>query len=286
MAEGTYLIFGDLHGRILPAFRLALAWQREQQEQVEGLLQVGDLGFFPDFQRLDKATRRHAEKDPLELGAQQVFDRSREADAIFAEPELTADMWFTVGNHEDFDALELLQHGAGSAPGDFPVDYYHRVHCIRDGCVATLPGELRVGALWGIDDRAPRARTNVPKGARIRSRSATALAGSSFDVLLTHEAPRDGVYADAGSEEITLILHLAQPAFAFFGHYGRWGPVTAVDLSPCQVYQLHGLELRTSGGCAEEGSVGVLRCSKEGSRFEYVDPAWLRTFTRHNWQHR
>jgi hypothetical protein len=43
----TYLVFGDLHGRILPAFRLALAWQRDHGERLAGLLQVGDLVTSP-----------------------------------------------------------------------------------------------------------------------------------------------------------------------------------------------------------------------------------------------
>jgi hypothetical protein len=46
------------------------------------------------------------------------------------------------------------------------------------------------------------------------------------------------------------------------------------------------LELRGRSGCAEEGSVGVLRSGAEGGRFEYLDPEWLCTFSRHNWQHR
>ncbi|HEX5271729.1 MAG TPA: hypothetical protein VFW33_14625, partial [Gemmataceae bacterium] len=62
----TYLVFGDLHGRVLPAFRLARAWSREHAIALAGLLQVGDLGYFPDPARFDKATKRHAEKDPLE----------------------------------------------------------------------------------------------------------------------------------------------------------------------------------------------------------------------------
>src|SRR6266550_521159 len=48
MRSCTYLVFGDLHGRILPAFRLASAWAREHQTPLDGVLQVGDLGFFPD----------------------------------------------------------------------------------------------------------------------------------------------------------------------------------------------------------------------------------------------
>src|SRR5438128_823673 len=101
----TYLVFGDLHGRILPAFRLASAWAREHETPVDGLLQAGDLGFFPDPSRLDKATKRHAEDDPLELGAQLIAEPSALADAVFADPSCPPRLWFTCGNHEDFDIL-------------------------------------------------------------------------------------------------------------------------------------------------------------------------------------
>src|SRR5437764_14230121 len=101
MVEATYLVFGDLHGRILPAFRLASAWAREHGDAVAGLLQVGDLGYFPDPARLDKATRRHASADPLELGTLLVAEPSPEADAVFAEADTPEGLWFTAGNAED-----------------------------------------------------------------------------------------------------------------------------------------------------------------------------------------
>ena len=84
MRPSTYLVFGDLHGRVLPAFRLAQAWSREHGVALDGLLQVGDLGYFPDPARLDKATRRHAAHDALEAGARLVAEPSEEADAVFA----------------------------------------------------------------------------------------------------------------------------------------------------------------------------------------------------------
>ena len=62
MGPATYLVFGDLHGRVLPAFKLAQAWSREHGVALAGLLQVGDLGYFPEPSRFDKATQRHAEK--------------------------------------------------------------------------------------------------------------------------------------------------------------------------------------------------------------------------------
>jgi hypothetical protein len=286
MSTSTYLIFGDLHGRILPAFRLALAWQREHDERVAGLLQVGDLGYFPDVSRLDKATKRFAERDPLELGALQIAAPSPLADAIFADPDIPQALWFIAGNHEDHDALKLWEHGAGASADDFPVDAYLRVRCIRDGHITTLPGGLRVGGLWGIDDKAPNARRKAPRLGYISERSATHLSYEPFDVLLMHEAPRDGVYIGAGSELISMVIEVAHPAFAFFGHYHGQGRLAECDFGATQVIHLHGLEFREKGGGAEAGSVGVLRWCDGTGRFTYLDPAWLRSVTRDNWKHR
>jgi hypothetical protein len=125
----------------------------------------------------------------------------------------------------------------------------------------------------------------VPRG-RIRPRSANELAASSFDVLLSHESPRDAVFPDSGSEEIDLILDLARPSFAFFGHYGRAGHRVPTKFPATQVYHLAGLELRGFQGGAEEGSVGMLRWESGQGEFAYLPDDWLRTFTRHNWRHR
>jgi hypothetical protein len=217
----------------------------------------------------------------LELGVQLVAAPSREADAVFAEADVSEALWFTAGNHEDHEALERMAHGPGATTNDFSVDCYDRVRCLRDGRVAIVSGGLRVGALWGINAR----RKVMPRG-RICQRSAMALSCAAFDVLLTHESPRDAMFLDAGSDAIGAVIRLARPAFAFFGHYHGPGRLDACDFHPTQVFHLHGLEFRGRGKTAEEGSVGVLRWTGHGGQFEYLDPAWLRTVTRHNWKHR
>jgi hypothetical protein len=283
MRPATYLVFGDLHGRVLPAFKLAQAWAREHGAALAGLLQVGDLGYFPDPSRYDKATRRHVEKDALEEGVRLVAEPSAVADAVFAEENCPAAMWFTAGNHEDYDLLAQWERGAGRGADSFVVDAYGKVRCVRDGHVAALPGGLRVGALWGIDDRAPRARKRIPPRARISHRGTMALSGGGFDVLLAHESPRDAVLPDSGSEDITAVIHLARPAFAFFGHYHGTGRRVEGDFGPTRVYHLSHLELRSR---AEEGSVGVLTWDGAAGDFAYLDPEWLRGVTRHNWKYR
>lgn len=284
MDTTTYLVFGDLHGRILPAFRLAAVWAREHSVRLAGILQVGDLGWFPDLSRLDRATARHAEKDPLELGATLVCQPGSQADSVFADPHGPDALWFTAGNHEDYQALAHSSYGGDDST--FPVDHYLRLRCVRDGSVAELRGGPRVGALWGIDDKAPNARRHIPAMGKIRSRNATRLAAGSFDVLLTHESNRDAVYHGSGSEEIGVVIRLARPQFHFFGHYGGTGRL--VEIAPCgtESYLMAGFELRERGGTAEAGSVGVLRWKEGGGEFDYLDPKWLRTFTRFNWRDR
>src|SRR4051794_15514129 len=100
MGQASYLVFGDLHGRVLPAFRLAQAWSREHDVPLAGLIQVGDLGDT----RFNRAPRRRG-KDALENGLALVTLPSAEADAVFADEACPATLWFTAGNHEDYDWL-------------------------------------------------------------------------------------------------------------------------------------------------------------------------------------
>jgi hypothetical protein len=257
MPPANYLVFGDLHGLVLPAFRLASAWAREHGVALAGLLQVGDLG----DSRLDRRP-----------GA--------EAAAVFADENCPVAMWFTAGNHEDYDLLRERERRAGRGADSFAVDAYGKLRCIRDGHVAELSGGLRVGALWGVGDR---VRRRVPPRAHISRRGTEALARGGFDVLLTHESPCDAVHADSGSDDIDSVIRGARPAFAFFGHYHRTGRRVEGDFGRTRVYHLGHLELDSR---AEEGSVGVLSWDGGAGDFAYLDPAWLRTVTRHNWKHR
>jgi hypothetical protein len=276
----NYLVFGDLHGRILPAFCLAAAYGREHDVKLDGLLQVGDLGYFPDPARLDRATMRHAARDPLELGAALVASPSEEADRVFeGEPP---DLWFTAGNHEDFEELAEMASRAEATDAFFPVDAYRKVQCIRDGQVAELPGGLRVGALWGIDDEAPGARRSAVGRAAIDRRGATRLSGQRMDVLLSHDGPLGAVFPDSGSQALREVLQEARPAFAFFGHYGRKGSAIPWR-GPTRLYHLGGMEMRRH---AEPGSVGLLRWRRGEGSFQYLDAGWLRAFTREGWAHR
>src|SRR5262249_31770623 len=192
-------------------------------------------------------------------------------------------MWFTAGNHENYELLKAWERRAGREADCFAVDAYGKLRCVRDGHVAGLPGGLRVGALWGIDDRAPRARERSPPRGRISRRGTVALSSARFDVLLAHESPRDAILTDHGSEDLGSVIRSARPAFAFFGHYHSTGRRIEGDFGATRVYHLSHLELDSR---AEEGSVGVLTWDGTAGDFAYLDPAWLHTVTPHNWKHR
>jgi hypothetical protein len=270
---------------VLPAFRLASYWSRSYETPLAGILQVGDLGYFPDLARLDRATIRHAKDDPLELGVRDVICPTELADTIFDEPTCPPGLWFTAGNHEDFRELHRLDSAAGRSP-TFPVDHYCKVNAVRNGRVVELEGGLRVAAVWGVDGQESSRRTNLSDGGYISEKAIDGLLRQEFDVLLSHDAPYSAKRTGFGSKVLAMLIELSRPAFCFFGHYKGEGGPSVVSFATTEVFHLTGFEMRGRGQTTEAGSVGVLRWQDGQGEFEHLDPAWLRSFTRSNWRWR
>lgn len=284
MSTVHYLIYGDLHGRILHAFRFASYFAEETGTPIAALLQVGDLGYFPDLTRIDKATLRHAKDDPTELGIQDLIQPNELADKVFEHPACPEAMWFTVGNHEDFEILERLSRTAHRQP-DFVVDAYCKLRCVKNGQATTLPGGLTVSALWGVDGDGVNRRTNLPDGAYISESKATQLLGQSFSVLLTHDSPLDAKRLGLGSRVVSDVISLSGPDFNFFGHYHGEGKEVSGEFKKTRVFHLSGFELHGRDGTAEPGSVGLLTTNGDEKQFEYVSPDFLKRFSRYNWKY-
>ncbi|MDB5346788.1 MAG: hypothetical protein JWP89_5165 [Schlesneria sp.] len=279
----NYLVFGDLHGRVLPAFALVNRYQHDFQIQLDGLLQVGDLGYFPDTTRLDSASRQHAARDPLELGISEFNTTQLAACRFFQNLDPLLRLYFIAGNHEDH---ELLLRHRRSRDSAWPVDDFHRLWCIDDGRIVTLPSGLRVAGLWGIDGDAPKARRIRSPRIRIDAVAACSLCDEpSFDVLLTHESPRDAIQMDSGSLEISTIIESRQPQFAFFGHYHSAGRLADCEFGRTRLFWLSGLEFQHRGSCAEPMCVGLLSQTGTEYEFRYLPNDWLADFTLHNWRH-
>lgn len=214
-------VFGDLHGNILSAFQRCARWQQETGEQLELILQVGDLGVFPDRSRLDRATRRHSKSDRTVLGFLEHFITSHaEVAAILGET--TCPLLFVRGNHEDHAWLDSLERRAATAPL-FPVDAYQRLWCLKTGIpypfqraneTITIPGIGRIGRPT-TSQREKLHYIQLAERQRLER-----LGAAPIDLLLTHDATRDAIYPSSGSLEISQALQHQRPAYHFFGHYG------------------------------------------------------------------
>src|SRR6185437_8365323 len=127
-------MLGDIHGHLTLAFRLLRRWERETGRRIDLALQVGDLGAFPPPFRLDKATRRFAEKDPEELGFGDYYRGGPDAREVFGDADdarrIDADLVFIKGNHEDF--LFLADRASG-AHEPVPFDAFGRIRYLPSG---------------------------------------------------------------------------------------------------------------------------------------------------------
>jgi len=228
------LVVSDLHGAVWEALRLAV---RVQEEHVGGdlaaVLCAGDLGYFPSPEHLDRATRRHAKRDPSELGFHAHFAAgSADMDQWLASLDRPAPrLYFIRGNHEDHRALQDI---AGS-DGPVAVDAYGLIHYLPDAVELELVGNddviLRVAGLGGVEALDP-ARHHPLHG--IQEGPVAALLGrraGTIDVLLTHDVPSDmpglGSVAGPGGETlpgsgpVAKVRRRLAPRYHFCGHLHR-----------------------------------------------------------------
>lgn len=282
-------VLGDLHGHFVLAYRLLARWERETGKKIDLILQVGDLGAYPDPSRADSATRRFAEKDPDELSFADFYAGEGQALEVFRNGSYEpADMLFIKGNHEDFDFL----HDIGSGPPPIPVDAFSKILFLPSGTVTELLPygiPLRVAALGGIAVDGGAHHDSVSK--HYTHREVLRLLGAGeVDVLLTH----DGILGElgglepslssAGSGEIASLVRDLQPSFHFFGHYhcrGRELPQVGRTRS------IHLNEVNFQGRLRlRPGCIGILSWATDHSSFEFVEDEWLAEFTRDSFRTR
>jgi Calcineurin-like phosphoesterase len=280
-------VFADVHGRILLCFTLCARWEQETGEKIDLILQAGDLGAFPDVARLDKATIKHAQNDPTELGFLNDFLHPQPEVAVILG-RTTCNLIFVRGNHEDQLWLDTLEQQA-DAP-IFPVDAYQRLYCLKTGIpyafsrgeeTLTVLGIGRIGLPDGAD---------TPKPKHIQPHELDRLYSLEQppDVLLTHDSAKHVIFPGSGMDEIRLILDRYQPGYHFFGHYG--GPcLQGTDAngktSFCKLADL-AWDQTNRGKVIEPGAMGLLRWENAAEhRFEVIDQPWLKEYNAFTWRY-
>lgn len=284
-------VFADVHGRILLAFMLCARWQRETGERIDLILQAGDLAAFPDPARMDRATVRHGERDPNELGFMHDFTQPNE-DVRARLAATDCPMIFVRGNHEDHLWLDQLE--ARATGPLFPVDPYERIFCLRTGMPYTLTtadasldllGIGRIGAPHPDSKSSP----HRPKYAREWELARLDALGHKsripVDALLTHDIPPRG--ERAGLPAIRAALDRYRPIYHFYGHteeayrqdLDRNGVTTTLRLADLN------WETPTGDAPLRPGAMGLLRWeSRERHSFEVIDAPWLADYTRFRWR--
>ena len=276
-----FAVFGDIHGRIALMYTIALLWQKHFDIQLTALLQVGDMGAFPDLSRLDASTRKHAERDPDELGF-QLFTRPTVEGAHYLNRNGSPSTYFIRGNHEDFDYL-------GEFKDVSPLDPWSRIWYIPDGKTKVLePKEgqkVKIGGLGGIspgNEIRKRGRNNRNKHRRSKHNSDNdpryfnqdlihsakeRLKGT--DILLTHAGP----YSDdfpTGSHLLTDLAREIKPRVHLFGHHHKIvfpcpGPGNSLMVG------LEHLEF-TDEDTLRYGSCGILSVTGDSASFSFLSP--------------
>jgi DNA repair exonuclease SbcCD nuclease subunit len=89
---------GDCHGRLGLMYEVILDLEAQVGRKVDLVLQVGDLGIWPDSSRADKPTIRRAQTGDFEDWHKQGFRVPR--------PTI-----FIAGNHDDFNFLQTRKSG-------------------------------------------------------------------------------------------------------------------------------------------------------------------------------
>ncbi len=298
-------LLGDLHGHLVLAYRLLRAWEIVHGERFDLVLQVGDMGAYPDHGRLDWATLRFAERDPDELGY-RAFWRGEESAAriLGGDGDLLeafhAPMLFVRGNHEDFEHLAELERGARDrldlsdllppdldlgarfvASPDEPctVDPWGRLLYLPCGSVTRFTTRglgVTVAALGGVDRPVRDPQAPDLHHTSNQARRLCGKASRGLDVLLSHqpavahgssEAGRPEMY---GSRIVRDVLATVRPGLHFCGHVHEEARVLPAPEAVTS-WLLNEVGFATRGRL-RSGSVGLLRwVSADAWSFEVLD---------------
>jgi hypothetical protein len=291
----NFAVFGDIHGRIALMYTLAILWQQQSGIELDGLLQVGDLGAFPDLSKLDDATKKHAQKDTDELGFQDFYIVTPESKFYLEHPQAPT-THFVRGNHEDFDYL-----GGFTKPAS--IDPWGKILFIPDEQIVTVGEDnrsIKIGAFGGIASRQERADRG--KSARDKYRKAQKISKSEprffsnqtiesispdlrdLDILMTHAGSQSPDLPTGSIFLNTLIAHL-QPRVHLFGHHHQV-IYRQDDLNNTISVGLEHLEFDRHGKL-KQGSWGMLSIDPELTSFSFISPdilPILDKINRHNYR--
>ena len=115
------------------------AWKNYTKRDIDCILQVGDIGAFPNPAKLDTSTARFSDHDIEELGFHKFLKDTGDSRNYFGNGGdfEDTDMYFIKGNHEDFDYLDSFNIIS-------PVDFHKRIMYAPNGQVIKLGKFIKI----------------------------------------------------------------------------------------------------------------------------------------------
>lgn len=277
-------LFSDLHGRLLLAFKLTERYQRETGQNIDLILQCGDVGIFPELEHLDDATLRFAKKDRSELGFHDYFVTPHpKVEAILAN--LDCQMVCVRGNHEDHEFLDGLEavHANDSL---FPVDCYQRVFVCKSGHVLQFTHKdvtLRVLGVGRVGDRKRREHAPFIQQYERRKLRQTIGEKPAIDVLISHDVPTDMTDPGYGMKELRPALDTLRPTYHFYGHTGKPYSDIPDNNHVTRSVKIAELEYKRQDTLPHGAMIILTIDSNQGMSTEVVDAPWLKEYTKDAW---
>lgn len=275
-------IFADIHGKILLPFKMVDAYQKQCGEKINLILQCGDIGAFPNIDKLDKATIKHAKRDMQELGfSKQFLYINRDIEQFLNE--LDIDMICVRGNHEDHDFLDEKE--AKSSDTRYPIDCYHRVYVCKSGVHQTFytgDEDLDFMGIGRIGDRKSRNEKRFIQEYERLNIKKSLQQGKKLDILISHDISSEMTSPGFGMDELRPVLNQLRPFAHFFGHTGQPYKVELDENKQTFSVKIKELEFDTAGNLGK-GSMIILEKTKEKIAFKPVDISFIHQFNKHTW---
>lgn len=275
-------VFSDVHGKLLLPFKLVDYYQQTTGKKIDLILQCGDLGAYPDLEKLDKATIRHAQYDRDELGFYDDFCLENSVIRQFLD-QLNIDMVCVRGNHEDHDFLDRMEQDY-STESRFPIDVYKRVWMCKTGWEQTFTtndGTLSFVGVGRIGDRKQRSEARFIQEYERKMIRKIEQSKTTFDLLITHD--KEDNVPEYGMAEIRELLDEVPFLYHFYGHTGEPFKCELASNGITQSVKVKELEFERSGALPQSCML-ILEKNATEIQLEIVDQKLTNRFTKHNWK--
>ena len=281
-------LFADLHGRIFLCLKLVERLQRERGIEVDLILQCGDMGIFPYLHRLDKATKRHAERDRTELGFHEYFVTPNPKVTALLE-KIQAPFVCVRGNHEDHLFLNDLEKQARTPR--FTVDCYDRISVCKTGYLQQFKKagiELNLAGIGRIGKRFDKAHVQDEK--YIQRYEQTALKKfhknnlTDIDILISHDKEHEAGNRFHGMAEIRTFLDKQRPILHFHGHTGKPFNIETDENEFTQVVKIKELEFKRDGTLPEGCFILLHWKDAFDYKLEVIEEDWMKEYMAFNWE--